>query len=143
MVSLGLWNFDVECYKNSFDNLFKVENMSFNLNGFDKMLEKIKLGNSFLAFGGVGLLLSVYANNTNNTNNVNHANNELGIKLFLLMFIFGGIFRLFNIMKPVFFAFDFENEFADACVKYLIRSLVWLNLLMLFAYLVNKHITIF
>lgn len=88
--------------------------MSFNLIDIifkiiDKILEKIKLGNSFLAFGGVGLLLSVYINHTDYINHTENEN-ELYIKLFLLMFIFGGVFRLFNIMKPVFFPVNFKNK---------------------------------
>ena len=102
----------------------RLKNM-FDFKGIDKIFEKIKLGNSFLVFGGVGLLLSVYVSN------------ELGIKIFLLIFIFGGIFRLFNMTKPMFSAIN--NIF----IGHLIRFSAWIGLLIIFAYLANKHITIF
>ncbi len=85
-----------------------------------KALEKIKLGNSLLLFGGLIILTSII---------VNH---NIGLKLGIVIFLGGGVFRLANIIL---------NE--KVIKNNILRFILWIILLGIIIYFINKLIPIF
>lgn len=85
----------------------------------DKLFEKIRLGNSFRAFGGVSLLVSIWVNN------------PLALKLSLITFIFGGLSRALEVLNKL---YD-KNKF--------LQFLVWITFLIFYSILINRQIQIF
>ncbi len=85
-----------------------------------KALEKIKLGNSFLLFGALIILISII---------VNH---NVGLKLGITIFLSGGVFRLANIIlnKKV-----IKNN--------IWRFIIWIILFGISIYIIVKSISIF
>ena len=89
-----------------------------DLSAIGRMIENVKLGNGFLSLGIVMSTISVY---------VNH---DIGLKIGLLTFLFGGGFRILNIPTK-----NIKNP--------LIRFVIWFLFLLIYAYLLNNIFYIF
>jgi len=102
------------------NNPIKIENI----------LKEIKLGNSFSTFGGLGLLLSIYLNHL------------IGLKISLLLLIFGGLFRLLNIVSKAMSELT-KNISYNEYIKWVLgKFIMFLTPLIIFLYLINKIVPI-
>lgn len=96
-----------------------------------KTFEKINLESSFLAFGGLGILISIYTNHL------------LGLKVSFLTLIFGGIFRLFNIIsKNILSAIPKKVEYGGFIFVTILRFLMWAFLLAIYTFILNRYLSI-
>ncbi|MBI5002693.1 hypothetical protein HZC31_04870 [Candidatus Woesearchaeota archaeon] len=98
---------------------------------FEKILEKLHLESSFFLFGGIGFLLSIYAKY------------ELGLQSSLLTFIFGGFFRLINIITKNVFKLSGMVARPRFYLMTFVRFLIWAVALFIYAWLINRVINIF
>lgn len=90
-----------------------------------EVLEKIKLGNSFLLLGALIILTSIIVNN-----NIGLQNN-IGLKLGLIIFLSGCFFRLANIVLN---KTNIKNSF--------FRFIIWMILLGISIYFITKLVPI-
>lgn len=84
-----------------------------------KLLDNIRLGNSFRAFGGLCLITSIWVSN------------ELALKISLITFIFGGLSRPIEILNELYP----KNN--------LLHFLVWVTFLIFYSFIINNQISIF
>ena len=86
-----------------------------------KVLGKLNIGRSFRIFGILGLLVSLWFNN------------ESGLRVALLTFIFGSFAKVLEMMNKT------------ECLKkeVFIQSIIWLAFTVLYFWLVNWHVVDF
>ena len=97
----------------------------------DNILNDIRVGNAFQIFGGLGFLLSIYQNH------------EIGIKISLVMFIFGGIFGTYNFIRRDHGIIRLKNKYLNFIWLFCYQFLLLIVLLLLFLAIINKHLSIF
>ena len=88
----------------------------------DKILDKLNIGmgRRFVFFGGTGLLVSLWVNN------------ELGIKISLVTFIFGGFAKIIEMLN--------KRESVKNNTEF--QTLVWLIFLIFYIFAINSNIQI-
>jgi len=97
-----------------------------------KILDKVKLGNTFLAFGLIVSTITVALKY------------ELGLKIGLLTLFFGGGFRLLNILeKHLLQPNNFKVTSSAGITITFLRFIIWLIALLLYGFYLNKIILIF
>jgi hypothetical protein len=93
-------------------------------------LEKVKLGNSYLFFGALILLSSIVTDHI------------LGIKIGFITFVYGGIFRLTNIITNLLKVEDSKKD-SPQIIKTIFRFLIWIGLLFSYVYFIYKYTPLF
>ncbi len=90
------------------------------VNGGDKVIEELNIGmsRSFRVFGGIGLLISIWANNT------------LALKISLITFIFGAFAK----------ALEMLNKLYPKNV--ILQVFAWLTFTISYIFLINNQIQI-
>lgn len=95
--------------------------MDTNIN-VAKILDKLNIGKSFRAFGGISLLLSIWVNN------------PLALKISLITFIFGALARILDMLKNILPKNTFLHVF--------LRLILWLIFIFFYSFLINRQIQI-
>lgn len=91
--------------------------MDTNIN-VAEILDKLNIGKSFRAFGGISLLLSIWVNN------------PLALKISLITFIFGALARTLEMLNKLY------------PKNIVLQVIVWLTFSILYIFLINRQIQI-